>query len=363
MLHAADTDGARQGIARHPRLRRWLLQRYVRPLLLPLGSPSSLPSSIPSSSSLPSGSPQPSGHKFHLRVHAVAVGAMSVWVHATPLLLLAAVPWREPPRKPSTGGEGGRGGGGGGSEGDGSASLLCHLTNHAQQVLGSSYCAEEHTRTLQEALGEAAAASIMLAVKRVVAQVFAAFARGSAAFFALPSCFELFGLDFALDPQARALPCRGPNSLRAPCRLARPSAAQAVAAGGQLRPRPVALRHAAATSGARYASRAAAGPRRRGYVWQQPSAPGGRATTQRRGGGRLQVCLCAAVRRARRRAGAVQAPHVARWPLCPHAARGERRARARRTGLGSAHGRLARRCMLQRRRASSSSRLTSRGYR
>ena len=237
VLHAADIEGARRGIASHPRLSRWLLQRYVRPLLLPLGprsslasppaSPASLQSSLqpsppPSSlpSSLPPSPPLPpsSGHKFHLRVHVAAVGAMSVWVHATPLLLLSAVPWREPSRR-GRAPAGGEGGGEGGSEGGGGSdggecgggecaggvpsSLLCHLTNHAQQVLGSSYTnpnphhhlhpnsnpnqvlgssydAELHTSTLHEALGEATAAQVMREVRRVVAQVLAAFARGSA---------------------------------------------------------------------------------------------------------------------------------------------------------------------------------------
>jgi hypothetical protein len=48
------------------------------------------------------------------------------------------------------------------------------------QVLGSSYDAELHTSTLHEALGEPAAARVMHELRRLVAQVFAAFARGSA---------------------------------------------------------------------------------------------------------------------------------------------------------------------------------------
>ena len=86
-------------------------------------------------------------------------------------------------------------------------------------MLGSSYDAELHTSTLHEALGEATAAQVMREVRRVVAQVFAAFARGSAAFFALPSCFELFGLDFALDPQA---PCHAPCHAPRPCHVPGP---------------------------------------------------------------------------------------------------------------------------------------------
>ena len=61
VLHAADVEGARRGIACLPRLSRWLLQRYVRPLLLPLGPRSSLASSpaSPPPSSLPSSPPSP----------------------------------------------------------------------------------------------------------------------------------------------------------------------------------------------------------------------------------------------------------------------------------------------------------------
>ena len=55
-----------------------------------------------------------------------------------------------------------------------------HPNSNPNQVLGSSYDAELHTSTLHEALGEATAAQVMREVRRVVAQVFAAFARGSA---------------------------------------------------------------------------------------------------------------------------------------------------------------------------------------
>ena len=55
-----------------------------------------------------------------------------------------------------------------------------HPNPNPKQVLGSSYDAEQHTSTLHEALGEATAASVMREVRRVVAQVFAAFGRGSA---------------------------------------------------------------------------------------------------------------------------------------------------------------------------------------
>ena len=94
----------------------------------------------------------------------------------------------------------------------------------------------------------------------------------------------------------------------------------------------------------------AAGARGRGHLRQHRTAPPGRgcgrgcgrrawwaaAPGQRRAGGRLRVRLRPAVRRACERAGALQAPHVARRPLRALAARRERRARARRAGSGPA---------------------------
>ena len=117
--------------------------------------------------------------------------------------------------------------------------MLCYLTNHAQQARGASYREAEHTSTLQDALGEAAAATVMVEVRRVAAQLFGAFAKGSAAFFPLPNCFEvgrlrahpseeqrstdqpaadviptaqIFGLDFCLDPQLKARRSAAPTA-------------------------------------------------------------------------------------------------------------------------------------------------------
>ena len=185
VLHAADTEAVRRGIARHPHHQRWLLQRYVPPLLLP---PPLLPSSSPA---LAQAAANAAGHKFHLRVHVLAAGAISVWVHDEPLVLMASVPWRPPPYPPPA------------DRSDSENALLCHLTNHARQVHGSAYREEQHTSTLREMLGDEAARGIMAEVRRVTKGVFAAYARGSAAFFALPGCFELFGVDFAVDPQHR----------------------------------------------------------------------------------------------------------------------------------------------------------------
>jgi len=184
VLHAADAEGARRGIARHPHHQRWLLQRYVPPLLLPPPSP---PSSSPA---VAAAAVAAAAHKFHLRVHVLAAGAISVWVHDEPLLLMASEPWSRPPPNPPSA-----------DRGDGDGTLLCHLTNHARQVHGAAYREERHTSTLREMLGDEAARGIMAEVRRVATGVFAAYARSSAAFFALPGCFELFGVDFAVDPQ------------------------------------------------------------------------------------------------------------------------------------------------------------------
>ena len=129
------------------------------------------------------------GYKCHLRVHVVAVGALSVWLHLAPLVLLASSEW-SPPSESLVYGSG-RG-------------MLAHLTNHAQQQHSASYCEERHTRSFAEAFGESFRADLLTQLRQMVNDVFKTFVKGSAAFFALPHCFEIFGLDVAIDEQGRA---------------------------------------------------------------------------------------------------------------------------------------------------------------
>ena len=157
----------------------WLLQAYVQPLLLPAER---VPVMSPSTCTR-------QGYKCHLRVHVVAVGALSVWLHLAPLVLLASSEW-SPPSESLVYGSG-RG-------------MLAHLTNHAQQQHSASYCEERHTRSFAEAFGESFRADLLTQLRQMVNDVFQTFVKGSAAFFALPHCFEIFGLDVAIDEQGRA---------------------------------------------------------------------------------------------------------------------------------------------------------------
>ena len=148
VLRGGDEASLRTALAAHPRHRDWLLQCYVLPLLLPRRPQQQQP--------LASASEQPTcGLKCHLRLHVLAVGALSVWVHDAPLVLLASEQWAMPTASvlsaPATSGKGEKDGesvegvegreGGNGDEGDNGRAgggLLPHLTNHCQQARGSS---------------------------------------------------------------------------------------------------------------------------------------------------------------------------------------------------------------------------------
>jgi len=216
VLCSGDEAGLRRALALYPRHRDWLLQHYVPPLLLP----STL---TPLAMRDPSASPEGEHRgargslKFHLRLHVLALGALSVWVHDAPLVLLASEPWSPPtasivvPPRHSPSGQVGHRGVDGLCAGDSpeldrvcrETSLLAHLTNHAQQEHGAAYDERLHTRTLAEAFEPAFAASLLEQCRSIAADAFTPFRRSSAAFFPLPHCFELFGFDVAVDPQGR----------------------------------------------------------------------------------------------------------------------------------------------------------------
>ena len=196
-----DEPALRAALNAFPQHKEWLLQRYVVPLLLP-PAPTAPPVELPASP------PVVDGLKFHLRWHVLAVGALSVWVHDSPLVLLSSVPWQCPdtsvvakreatsahrrnaqPAVPCA------------TEED---RMLVHLTNHAQQVRSDGYDEACHTRSLHEAVAPDLAASLQAQARAIAADAFAPFARGTAAFFALPHCFEIYGFDLAVDTSGRA---------------------------------------------------------------------------------------------------------------------------------------------------------------
>lgn len=215
VLKGRDVAAARQAIAAWPQHTTWLMQQYVLPPMLlppPLAAREERCGALPTTR-----------HKFHLRVHALALGALSVWVHAAPLVLLASQPWRD--------GEGDVGGAGAAPP----EAMLAHLTNHAQQqrrvpagsasasvgdavgdrgcggrsgdagiVAGGSFCASDWICSLSEAIeAEGLRCELAQQVHSHVREVFSAFANGNAAFLPLPHCYELFGVDFLVDAQGK----------------------------------------------------------------------------------------------------------------------------------------------------------------
>lgn len=252
VLREGDDAALRHGLSAFPSHKSWLLQRYVVPLLLPPDSQpvgvlsdasageattgeassgdatageatageatageatageataseamavafdSACPDSRPppkgdpcdKATDVPPGAPAGrSGHKCHLRVHVLVVGALSVWVHDAPLVLLASEPWSEPPASVV------------GEHADG---RMAHLSNHCVQMEGRQYDERSHTRTLYEAFEPELAQSLMDQARAIAMSALGPFARGTASFFALPHCFELFGVDLAVDCYGRA---------------------------------------------------------------------------------------------------------------------------------------------------------------
>ena len=193
-----DADAVRRLVRARDEFATWMLQRHVQPMLAaPCGGKSH-------------------DRKFHARAHVIAVGSISVWVHRAPLVLLAASTWTNP-RTPLSA--------------DGAADgVLAHVTNRSlirRRASGTDRVDESIdalTQTLDEALGadlarnvetqvldlptishehsSAATGAIPAAppqVRALAARAFAPFARGSAAYLPLPNCFEIYGVDVAVD--------------------------------------------------------------------------------------------------------------------------------------------------------------------
>lgn len=149
---------------------QWVLQRYVEKPLLVGG-----------------------GRKFHLRVYALANGALDAYVFSEALVLMAVEPFAQ-------------------SANDTSA-RHSHITNTCVGTEHGGFLEERFVRTLSELpqllVDEGAVADVAEGAKRVaaltegihasVAHAFDAFYGGMHGYQALPNAFELYGLDFLVD--------------------------------------------------------------------------------------------------------------------------------------------------------------------
>lgn len=117
-----------RALAAYPRHTSWLLQQYIRPLLLPLPPHPQSPAHTAGTQA---------GHKFHLRVWVLAVGALSVWVHDEPLVMCASEEWSEPTHTICE-----------------RCNLDAHVTNHAQQQHSNSYEQARRTHGHADVCGE-----------------------------------------------------------------------------------------------------------------------------------------------------------------------------------------------------------------
>ncbi|KAI2027611.1 putative tubulin--tyrosine ligase pby1 [Ophidiomyces ophidiicola] len=149
------------------RLRHFIAQPYIHPPLL-------LPSS---------------GHrKFHIRVYALAIGSLKVYVHREMLALFAEKPYAPPWEK-------------GGVE-----ELTRHLTNTCLQVGTAGTAATGSVRRFwalddkPDTLPSNWKEQVYEQICAVAGEVFEAAARGMMVHFqTLPNAFELFGIDFLVD--------------------------------------------------------------------------------------------------------------------------------------------------------------------
>ncbi|EAS32550.1 5'/3'-nucleotidase SurE [Coccidioides immitis RS] len=148
-------------------LRHFIAQPYIHPPLL-------LPSS--------------DNRKFHIRVYALAVGSLKVYVHREMLALFAEKPYAAPWEK-------------GGVE-----ELTRHLTNTCLQADETGSANVDSVRrfwALDDSVPSIASnwkARVYEQICAVTGEVFEAAARGMMVHFqTLPNAFELFGVDFLVD--------------------------------------------------------------------------------------------------------------------------------------------------------------------
>jgi hypothetical protein len=188
--------GLRAALAAEPDLREWVVQRYVHPPHL-LG-----------------------GKKWHLRVYALAVGALTAYCLTDGLVLRARAPYGGAgyadldAHLTNTCRQGGGGGGAGGAtDSDGDARPASPPPPRPASprpdpgpdtVLALSELVAALTDDgMEPGEAEARVAALRRDVAAIVGETFAA-VTAELSFFALPSAFELFGFDVVVDAEWRA---------------------------------------------------------------------------------------------------------------------------------------------------------------
>ncbi|KAL8841229.1 MAG: hypothetical protein Q9170_001018 [Blastenia crenularia] len=164
-------------------LRHFVAQRYIRPLLLS----------------------EHRNRKFHIRTYVLCVGALRVYVYEEMLALFAALPY-QPPGTQSTASEAN-----GMASSDEGIDMRAHLTNTCLQTTLSSFSPSYSTkpkvvpfRNLNASiLTPSTVDSIYNQIFSTTSHIFRAAAALPTNFQVLPNAFEIYGVDWLVDPDLR----------------------------------------------------------------------------------------------------------------------------------------------------------------
>jgi hypothetical protein len=152
-----DWQGVLDSLVETPDIREWVLQRYIdNPLLF-------------------------DGHKFHLRVYVLCIGALKVYVYENILVLFAAHKYNV----------------------DDLSDIYSHLTNTALSANDVDFDERRFVKLLSEELPpfKGYVSKIKEEICSITGELFSAFENEYTVFSPMLNCFELFGLDFMVDEE------------------------------------------------------------------------------------------------------------------------------------------------------------------